>query len=62
MTPPRRHAVMNENSKKALQEFTDAVSELAAGLVREIGVKAAGDIFSACAKLKQTLESDETLP
>ena len=53
---------MNENSKKALQEFSDAVAELAGAVVREIGVKTAGDIISACAKLKQTLENDETLP
>ncbi len=53
---------MNKNTKKALQEFTDAVADLAGSVVREIGVKAAGDIISACAKLRQTLENDETLP
>ena len=53
---------MNENSKKALQEFTDAVAELAAGVIHMIGVESAGEIISKCAKLKQTLENDETLP
>jgi hypothetical protein len=53
---------MNTNTKQALQEFTDAVADLAGAVVREIGVKAAGDIISTCAKLKQSLENDETIP
>jgi hypothetical protein len=54
--------MMNENTKKALQEFTDAVAYLASALVRDIGIKEAGEIISKCAKLKQTLENDETIP
>ncbi len=52
---------MNSNTKQALIEFTHQVQNLVAATVVQIGIQTASEVLTACVKLEQALNTDETI-
>lgn len=53
---------MNNNTKKALQEFAEAVTQLAVSVSSVCGTNVLTEVARATEKLQKALDKDETMP